>query len=373
MNQRIPRALLSEFDARIPIQEAWTPPSTWFSSLEFHRAEQEHVLGKSWQPVGRLEELSEPGSYLSGCIGEDPWVVTHSMDGQLRAFHNTCRHKGREVVQGAGQACELVCGYHAWTYDLEGGLRKAPRMAGIEGFDRKEMSLPPMALSVWGPWIFVNADCDATALDEIVAPLTRVLESGAWQRLKFHKRVTWEIQCNWKVVVDNYLDGGYHIPHMHPTLDAQLDMASYRTELFEACSIQTSQPRNATDDRIDFDAEKRIGSEALYLWLFPNFMINRYGPCMDTNLVVPRGPDRCEVIYDFFFMQHEGPQALQFIEESVKQSAVTQREDIAICESVQVGLRSSSYDRGRYAPRVEMGEHHFHCLLAERLGKYLTP
>jgi len=179
------------------------------------------------------------------------------------------------------------------------------------------------------------------------------------------------LECNWKVVVDNYLDGGYHIPHMHPSLDAQLDMDSYRTELFEHCSIQSSRSAPAADERIDFDAAGRIGEEALYLWMFPNFMINRYGPCMDSNLVIPRGPDRCEVIYEFFFMETEGPAARQFIEESMAQSAVTQREDIAICESVQLGLGSTSYDRGRYAPQVEMGEHHFHRLLGARLDEAL--
>jgi len=366
------RALHARFDASLPIEKAWTPPASWFSSTEFHEFEQAKVFTKSWQPAARIDELPEPGSFLTGCSGRNPWVIVRANDGQLRAFHNTCRHKGREVVQGSGCASELVCGYHAWTYDLEGQLRSAPRMAGIADFDRKAMSLPPVALETWGPWVFVNGDPDCAPLSRSVAPLTDRLDASGWDRLRFASRTTWQIECNWKVVVDNYLDGGYHIPHMHPTLDAQLDMKSYRTELFEECSIQSSRSADVQDDRIAFDAGGRIGDEALYLWLFPNFMINRYGPCMDTNHVIPRGPDRCEVIYDFFFMDDDGPDARRFIEESVAQSAVTQREDIAICESVQLGLRSTSYDRGRYAPRVEMGEHHFHRLLAARLGAELA-
>lgn len=359
--------VLGAFDDRLPIEEAWTPPAAWFTAPEIDELEQREVFGRSWQPVARIEELSDPGSYVSGCLGRLPWVVVRGEDGALRAFHNTCRHKGREVVQGRGLAAELVCGYHAWTYDLEGKLRSAPRMAGIANLDREAMSLPPMALATWGPWVFVNGNSWAAPLAKDVEPFTELLDASGWQSLAFVERTTWDLECNWKVCVDNYLDGGYHIPHMHPSLDAQLDMESYRTELFEAGSVQSSRSAEVDDDRIDFDAGQRIGEEALYLWLFPNFMINRYGPCLDTNLVVPRGPDRCRVIYDFYFEEESIDEDREFIEESMAQSAVTQREDIAICESVQIGLRSGSYDRGRYAPRVEMGEYHFHQLLARRL------
>lgn len=359
--------ILRDFDPTIPIERAWTPPARWFASEAFHQLEQERVFARSWQPVARVEELAEVGCFTSGCAGRDPWVVVRAEDGELRAFHNTCRHKGREVVQGSGKASSLVCGYHAWTYDLDGQLRKAPRMAGIANFDREAMSLPPMALEVWGPWVFINPDAQAAPLAPSVAPLTEQLDASGWSDMKFVGRTTWEIDCNWKVCVDNYLDGGYHIPHMHPSLDAQLDMDSYRTEVFETCSIQSSRSASAPDDRIDFDASERIGERALYLWMFPNFMLNRYGPCLDTNLVIPKGPHRCEVIYDFYFTEQSGEEGRRFVEESMAQSAVTQKEDIAICESVQLGLRSSSYDRGRYAPQVEMGEYHFHRLLAERL------
>ena len=122
-----------------------------------------------------------------------------------------------------------------------------------------------------------------------------------------------------------------------------------------------------TDDRLDFDAAARIGDGALYAWIYPNFMLNRYGPCLDSNLVIPLGPDRCRVDYEFYFVEGDGDIDQDFIETSMAQSDVTQREDIEICESVQRGLRSRAYDRGRYAPRVETGEYHFHQLLAAAL------
>ena len=188
---------------------------------------------------------------------------------------------------------------------------------------------------------------------------------GAPFSATFVQRVEYEVASNWKVIADNYLDGGYHVPHMHPTLAAQIDMKSYRTELFEHYSVQTSSPRSA-DARgpLDYDPEARIGGGAIYAWIYPTLMLNRYGPCLDSNHLVPLGPHRCKVIYEFYFAETEGEQARRFIEQSIAQAEITQREDIEICESVQIGLGSPAYDRGRYAPRVEQGEHHFHQLLA---------
>ena len=122
---------------------------------------------------------------------------------------------------------------------------------------------------------------------------------------------------------------------------------------------------------MDVDAQERIGDGAIYAWIYPNFMLNRYGPCLDSNYVIPLGHDKCRVLYDFFFLETEGDEAKKFIEESIEQSAVTQREDIEICESVQIGLQSPAYDRGRYAPRLEIGEYHFHQLLAASFRKML--
>jgi len=363
---------VARFEQEIPIERAWTPPSSWYAAPQMYEFEKGAVLTKTWQPLVRVAEVDRPGAYVSGTFAGEPWVVVRGQDNVLRAFSNTCRHKGREVVQGSGCADELVCGYHAWSYGCDGALKSAPRMAGIEAFDRAEMALPELALEVWGPWAFVNFDSQAAPLAPRLTELTRRLDATQWERLAFVERTSWEIACNWKVYVDNYLDGGYHIPHMHPTLDAQLDMQSYRTELFEEFSIQTSDPAGSQDDRVAFDAGARIGDAAHYAWIYPNFMLNRYGPCLDTNYVVPVGPDACRVDYEFYFLETDGTDADAFIRESIEQSAVTQREDIAICESVQVGLHSTSYERGRYAPRVEIGEHHFHRLLAAQYRHALS-
>jgi choline monooxygenase len=358
-SQRL-REMIEAFDPAVPIERAWTPPSSWYTDPEIYELERRTVFRSSWQPVARVAELPERGSYLAGCMVGEPWLVVRDAEGELRAFYNTCRHKGREVVTGSGRAEQLTCGYHAWTYDLDGRLRKAPQMAGIEDFDRNAMSLVPLSLTTWGPWRFVSRDPNAPSLASQVPELDRALGDSGWSALRYVGAKSWTLACNWKVYVDNFLDGGYHVPHMHPTLDAQLDMDAYRTEIFERFSIQSCPPKRAPDERIGYEAASRIGERALYAWVYPNLMINRYGDCLDSNHVVPLGPDRCRVDYSFFFVEdNEGSRAA-----SMAQSDVTQEEDIAICESVQLGLGSESYERGRYAPRVETGEHHFHRLLA---------
>ncbi len=370
IGQRISEAArheLERFDLAVPIERAHTPPASWYTSPELFELEREAVFGRTWQPVARTSEVAEVGQYVAGCFADRPWVITRDSEGQLRGFHNVCRHKGREVVaHGPGRAEQLVCGYHAWTYELSGRLRKAPQMAGIEAFDRDAMALVPMRVEVWGPWVFINPDLAAAPLAPRLTELDARLAASGWDHLELVHRTEWTLACNWKVYVDNYLDGGYHVPHMHPTLDAQLDMANYRTEIFGEFSIQSCPSAG--------ESQARIGSRAIYAWIYPNFMINRYGPCLDSNHVIPLGPSRCKVVYEFYFLNsmRMDAGAQEFIAASIEQSAVTQREDIEICESVQIGLSSGAYDRGRYAPRVEQGEHHFHRLLGQSLRTFIA-
>ncbi|MEM9456049.1 MAG: aromatic ring-hydroxylating dioxygenase subunit alpha [Myxococcota bacterium] len=368
------REQIARFDPTSPIEEAWTPPSSWYADPALYALEQRAIFSRAWQPVARLEQLATPGTYVSGCLGGEPWVVVRGHDDQLRAFANTCRHKGRPIMTGAGRAEALVCGYHAWTYDLRGRLRRAPRIAGIRDFDRDPMSLPPLSLESWGPWAWLSPSADAPPLYPRIEALDHLLANTRWGALRYHSRASWELACNWKVYVDNYLDGGYHIPHIHPSLDAQVDMSTYRTDLFEEFSVQRADPADKADPRATVDPTLRIGAEAIYAWIYPNFMLNRYGPCLDTNHVIPLGPDRCRVDYEFYFLDDphlhtQSPGSASFVEQSIEQAAVTQREDIAVCESVQVGLHSRHYEAGRYAPRVEQGEHHFHCRLAADLRR----
>jgi choline monooxygenase len=367
---------IDRHDAGLPVDRAWTPPSSWYVDPEIFALERRAVFGSSWLVVGRADEVQAPGSYLAGWAGGEPFVITRDQQGTLRAFYNVCRHHAAIIATGAGCVDALVCPYHGWRYDLDGALRKAPRLGAIRDFDVARFGLMPMRVAEWHELVLIHmGEPDERPEHDLLAGLAelgRRLDAMNTAALRHVASKSYDLACNWKVFVDNYLDGGYHVACAHPGLAAQLDLQRYRTELFGRYSIQSCPGAGeaAAGDR-DGALRGRIGQEALYAWLYPNFMINRYGPAMDTNLVIPLAADRTRVVFDFYFEAATGPDMDAFVARSLASADATQAEDIAICESVQRGLQSSAYDRGRFAPAVEMGEHHFHGLLAQDLRRAL--
>lgn len=350
------------------LAQACALPPGYYTGVEMLERDLTRVFARSWQLVARCDQLAGAGDHVVTVVGRTPVLVVRDGGGTLRAMANVCLHRAGPLAHCDGRAAKaLHCKYHGWTYDLQGRLRHAPEMAGAREFHVEDFRLPQYRAAVWQGLVFVALDEGTPPLESVYDGIAKRIAPIDLATMDFVHRDAYEIACNWKVYVDNYLDGGYHIPHMHPTLDAQLDMKSYRTEVFEQYSVQRSDAAAGDDERLELSPQARIGGGALYAWLFPNFMVNRYGPCMDSNLVHPLGVDRCRVVYEFFFDDSLAG-ARDFIEESIAQADVTQREDIEICESVQVGLRSPAYDRGRYAPRVEVGEFHFHQLLAARFA-----
>ncbi len=364
------RDRIARYDPTLPLTKASTPPASWYRDADIHDLELREVFGRSWQPVALAEQVREPGQAVGGVFAERiPWLVLRDAEGVLRAFHNVCRHKAALMLVGEGRCEELVCPYHGWRYHLDGRLKTARRLGGIQELDRHALALPAMAVEVWGPFICVNPDPEAVSLRAQTPEISAALDGTDWTSLHWLGRRSYPVRCNWKVFVDNYLDGGYHIPNMHPSLDAQLDMSGYRTTCFERSSLQSSAPTGRSDHGLDYDVEQRLGGGALYAWLYPTFMLNRYGPVLDTNWIVPKGPDAIEVIFDFFFEEVEGPEAQAFIARSRAQTHLTQVEDEAVSEAVQIGLGSLSFDTGRLAPGIEIGIHHFHRLLAADLRR----
>jgi choline monooxygenase len=346
------------WDPQAPIEIARTPPASWYRNPERDHLERRAIIGRGWQVLAHRDEVAEPGSFVAGCSAGEPWVLVRDESGQLRALSNVCRHNGTQVASGRGRAQRLVCPYHGWAYHLDGRLAKAPRIAGIRDFDRDEFALGRLEVCEIGPLIFVNVDGLAPPLE--LPELQRRLDATGWQDLVRVERRSYELDCNWKVFIDNYLDGGYHVPSLHPALAAELDLGSYRTEIFERYSIQSVPPAK--------DASARLSHSALYAWVYPTLMLNRYGPMMDVNVVFPLGPERCSVQFDWYFEPGCDP---EFIAASIAASEQVQDEDVAISKSVQVGLGSMHYRPGLYAPQVEQGKHHFHRLVHEDVGRPL--
>jgi choline monooxygenase len=333
--------IIGSYDASTPLEEASTIPASWYLSSEVAELEGTTVFSRSWQIAGRVEQVERPGQYLTCEIAGEPIVIVRGTDNVLRGFFNVCRHHAAAVMtQSSGDATCLKCPYHGWTYSLDGQLQSAPDLGAVRNFDRKSMALMPVDIASWQRWLLVN-------LDGRRPPLTDIASFDA-EGFHWYERRHYTLDCNWKVFVDNYLDGGYHVPHLHQGLDRVLDYPQYQIECGDRFCLQWS-PLSGTH-------------RALYYWIYPNFMINIYPTAMDTNLVIPRGLTRTEVIFDFYFTDIS-EQARARNDAAVTVSEGIQTEDVAICASVQRGLASRAYVSGRLSARRESGEHLFHRLL----------
>lgn len=370
--------IINSYDASAPLDHASTIPSSWYTSNELYQLELKSVFANSWQMVARVDQLAEPGQYVTSDVAGEPIVIVRGHDNVLRGFFNVCRHHAAAVMtEPEGKASQLRCPYHGWTYSLAGELKGTPDFAGVCDFERSSNGLLRVETAVWEQWVFVRTGKECQPQDKqetepfnafLGADLIAQIQPLRLNHLHWFERRHYSFDCNWKVFVDNYLDGGYHVPHLHKGLDSVLDYSNYKIENGENFCLQWSPI--VTEGAEAETAAVRQGKRALYYWLYPNFMINWYSGAMDTNLVIPRGVDKTEVIFDFYFAD-VSESASERNSASIAVGQRIQDEDTDICKSVQRGLNSRAYTAGRLSVRREAGEHLFHRLLAADLKRGL--
>jgi choline monooxygenase len=355
--------IIRSYHAETPLAHASTIPASWYVDPRVLELEHRTVFRRAWQVAGRHDDVRAPGDYLTCELpGGEPIVVVRGADRSLRAFYNVCRHHAAAVVTDShGSATQFRCPYHGWTYGLDGSLKGTPDFAEVCDFDRSAQGLVPVECDVAEQWVFVRPERDGPGLPAFLGPaLTRHLADRGLSSLQWMERRHYTLDCNWKVFVDNYLDGGYHVPHLHKGLDSVLDYTSYAIENGARFCLQSSPL--VADGAEAATGAVRAGDRAPYFWIYPNFMINCYGGAMDTNLVLPLGVDRTEVLFDFYFADVSDARRAHN-RASIEVADRIQEEDLAICASVQRGLRSRAYTSGRLSVRREAGEHLFHRLL----------
>jgi choline monooxygenase len=343
------------------LSRAVMPPPAIYTDPAFAERERDRIFGGTWQLVARADQLAEDGDFSCAELAGHPIVLVR--DGaRLRGFHNVCRHRAGPVAAGCGRRKSLSCRYHGWTYGLDGRLRAAPEMDGVDGFAEGDHRLVPIEVGRRGPLVFA-ALAPATTLDDQLDGVR-----GLDPDLRFVMRRRYPVASNWKVYVDNYLEG-YHIPVVHPELHRELDYDAYRTETARYWSRQHAPLRPVAGDDGDRSYRPEAGADAAYYWLFPNMMLNIYQGQLQTNLVVPVAVDRCEVVFDWFAPEcPDDPLSDPSWARLIEMSELVQDQDAAICAAVQRGLSSPAAPRGRYSARRENGLHHFHSLLRDFLG-----
>jgi choline monooxygenase len=335
-----------------------TLPYRWYADPEILRREQERIFRSTWQYAGHAGELPGPGTYLTTLAGRTPVVVTRARDGELRAFLNVCRHRGFPVAQGSGRRETIQCPYHAWTYGLDGSLRSAPRSEELAEFPRDELGLRRVAVGTWGPFLFVNAGPDPEPLADALGSMpAQVAELGLdVDELVFHKRWETELEANWKIVCENFLEC-YHCQVAHPQLAEMLDTSAdaYALSTDGRLSSQRGPARAGGGTTMHLDGEL-ARSQFHFLW--PNLGVNIFPgrPNISIGPIVPLSPDRTYRFLDYFF----GPDVDRpWIDELMAFDDQVGLEDRVLVEGVHRGMAGGGVEHGYLMGRSEQLIGHF--------------
>jgi choline monooxygenase len=338
-----------------------TLPYGWYTDPEILRREQDRIFRSAWQYVGHTGQLSAPG-YFAAEVGRTPVVVTRDRDGVLRGFVNVCRHRGHVVAEGESTRETLQCPYHAWTYGLDGRLRAAPRSEEEPNFPEDELCLLPVAVDTWGPFVFANAATDSEPLASALGSLpVQVAELGLdVDSLAHHLRWEAEIDANWKIVCENFLEC-YHCQVAHPGFSELIDVSpdAYLLSTEGHLSTQHGPLRTVT-------AQDEL-PRAQFHFLWPNLGINIFPgrPNISIGPTVPRTPERTHRFLDYFFGPDVEP---AWIDDLLAFDDQVGREDRALLEGVHRGVASGALERGVLMGRSEQLIGHFQALTAAALA-----
>ena len=344
-----------------------TIPWSWYTDPAVLRLESERIFRRSWQYVGRQDEVAEGGSFVATRVGDVPVVLVRDEEGTLRAFLNVCRHRGSLVCEGEGRRATLQCPYHAWTYGLDGKLIAAPRFSREGGRDAEDLGLVPLQVDTWGPLVFVNPDEDSAPLDELLGDIPdRIAEAGVdLDRLRFLRRYEYEIAANWKISAENFLEC-YHCPVAHPGFSAVMDVSpdAYLLEVSGGRMSQQSPPRSEPRGAYDPTGEVAHGQ---FHYLFPGTVLNVMPgrPNLSIGPIFPLEPERTFRRLDYFVAEDADD---AWVEEALAFDMAVGAEDKILVERVQAGVRAGLIEQGRLMPESERLVAHFQSLVVDALA-----
>jgi choline monooxygenase len=320
---------------------AETLPVAFYRDPSLYQTERLRIFARSWQMVAHEAQLAEPGAWLALILAGYPLILVRGNDGQIRCFHNVCRHRAGPLAPDGEGRCDgaLVCRYHGWRYALDGRLASARDFGPAADFDPRAYGLIGALCENWRGFLFVNIDPEAAPLSSMIGPLAQRMGHMPLETCRPTHQTTHEINCNWKTYVENYLEG-YHVPVVHPALNAAIDASRYEAELHEEIVFYYARPRPG------------VPVAGLWGWVWPCLGINVYASGLMMERMWPLDHARTRLDYLYFFPENL-PQAER--EAAMASSEVTTAEDIRITEAVQRNLDAGIYDRGRLSPKHEDG------------------
>jgi len=355
---------------------SYTLPARFYTDPAIYELEKRAIFYRTWQYLGHVSHVARPGDYVAGYVADQRVFAIRGQDGKVRAFQNTCQHRGHHLVKGSGNVGLFVtCPYHAWAYDTTGRLRTARNCDHLPDFRKEDFSLPEVRVEAFCGFLFVNLDPGAKPLAELVPDLeadirARVPEIDRLKPVGVLEFGGPSMKANWKVVVDNYLEC-YHCPPAHPAFAEMLDMPRYRMDEFGLWSRQLGVRTNATRTIYPVRPDHAV-QEAMFWYLWPTTTINMLPGSTEIQIAaaVPRGHDQSS----FAGHVYTADGGAIYKERYDYVNDILGIEDRDLCESVQEGLHALGYDQGRFVvdkARSGISEHalhRFHLLVKDALN-----
>ncbi len=366
-----------------------TLPSNWYTRQEVFDLEREHIFMREWMCVGRAEDLAAPGDHRILDVFGESVILLRNQQGELRAFYNVCRHRGarlcarpgedQPILKGGIGKRVITCPYHAWTYDLDGRLIRAPHMPEGDGVDADGIQLHAVAVTTWGGFVFINmTPQEASDFETQMAPMTEKWHRYSLANLRVARTIVYEADANWKILCENYNEC-YHCGPVHPELcrivpafreggGADLDWAGgipHRAGAVTFTSDGTTR-RRPFPDLNEAEQTRHFGE-----LIFPNLFLSLSCDHVAAFILAPEGPGRCRVECLFLFEPSEMEKPDFDPSDAVDFWDLVNRQDWAICARVQQGISSRVHKVGLCSP-MEDWTLDVHQYVTDRIGKYVS-
>ena len=340
---------------RKPLNEASALPWWCYASDEWHEREVERIFRREWLCVGRVDQVPKPGDFFSIPLLSRPLVVARDQNNNVNVLSAVCRHRGAVITESDGRCKQFVCPYHNWTYALNGELVKtpgAPAMDESAGFDRSKHGLHALRTEFWGGFIFINFDAHAKPLLESLGTLPKFLENYRLEQMQFVRRDIYEVDCNWKVWLENAFEN-YHVPHIHrkhvdpskpqnwefEETDGRWEAMYSRRSIVAHTGLPTLQ-----------GLSEREAAGLFHVWVAPSLHLVLTASFARYLLYLPEGPNRFRLMVNWTFPKAaiEQPDFEQIVKRDYwDKFAEIFKEDHRIATNVQRGMKSSVFTPGR--------------------------
>ena len=353
-----------KFSIHPNIAQAETLSSEFYENPEIFIDCKEKIFAASWQFITHLSTFNDhtifPFSFLKGYIDESLLLIKN--EDVINCYSNVCTHRAHLVASRPCSINTLRCPYHGRNYNLDGTFKSMPGFEGLQDFPTKKDNLKSIPIFTWNNFVFasLNASIDMTS---VLNDIEKRLPSFPFDDLTHDEDSSnsWEINAHWALYCENYLEG-FHVPFVHKGLAKDIDVNTYETKLLENGVLQIAE----CEEPLEILKDPRSPSRniyGLYYWIFPNIMLNFYSWGLSVNIIEPIATEKTRIRFlSYSINSMAQPQVGDATLERVE------LEDQSVVKSVQKGIKSRYYKKGRYSPTHEKGVHHFHGLLVDVLN-----